>query len=109
MIPSVLAKNGKTNRQTPEQKTMIIKYRKLSQQTIIYLLAMIGICYQDYKNQRIAYYSNAQKLKRAYNTGLKYLNAENRFYFDCYSVTRPTNEIEKKAGAEAEAIFYGTF
>lgn len=88
---------------------MIINYRKLNQQTIIYLLAMIGICYQDYKTQKIAGCPDAQKLKRAYKTGLKYLSNDNRYYFDCYSVMRATTEEELRASEEADRIFYGTF
>lgn len=88
---------------------MIINYRKLNQQTIIYLLAMIGICYQDYKTQKIAGCPDAQKMRRAYNTGLKYLSSDNRHYFDCYSVMRATTEEELRASEEADRIFYGTF
>ena len=88
---------------------MIINYRKLSQQTIIYLLAMIGINYQDYKTQKIATCPDAQRLKRAYQTGLKYLSNDNRYYFDPLAVTRPQTEEEQAAGREADRIFYGTF
>lgn len=88
---------------------MIINYRKLSQQTIIYLLAMIYLSYDDYKTQKIAGCPDAQRLKRAYKTGLKYLSNDNRFYFDCYSVMRANTEEELKASEEADRIFYGTF
>lgn len=88
---------------------MIINYRKLNQQTIIYLLAMIGISYQDYKTQKIAGCPDAQRLKRAYNTGLKYLSPDNCYYFDPLAVTRPTTEEEERAGREADRIFWETF
>lgn len=88
---------------------MIINYRKLSQQTIIYLLAMISISYQDYKTQKIAGCPDAQKLKRAYNTGLKYLSSDNRAYFDPLAVTRPTTEEEERAGREADRLFWENF
>lgn len=88
---------------------MIINYRKLNQQTIIYLLAMIGISYQDYKTQKIAGCPDAQRLKRAYNTGLKYLSSDNCYYFDPLAVMRPTTPEEQRAGEEADRIFYDTF
>lgn len=88
---------------------MIINYRKLNQQTIIYLLAMIGISYQDYKSQKIAGCPDAQKLKRAYKTGLKYLSPDNRYYFDPLAVMRPTTPEEHEAGQEADRLFWETF
>jgi len=88
---------------------MIINYRKLSQQTIIYLLAMIYLSYDDYKTQKIAGCPDAQKLKRAYKTGLKYLSNENLYYFDPWAVTRPTTPEEQEAGQEADRIFWETF
>ena len=88
---------------------MIINYRKLNQLTIIYLLAMIYLSYDDYKSQKIAGCPDAQRLKRAYKTGLKYLSNENRYYFDPLAVTRPSTEEEQAAGREADRIFYGTF
>lgn len=88
---------------------MIINYRKLNQQTIIYLLAMIYLSYDDYKSQKIAGCPDAQKLKRAYQTGLKYLSNDNRFYFDPWAVMRPTTPEEHEAGQEADRIFWETF
>ena len=88
---------------------MIINYRKLSQQTIIYLLAMIYLSYDDYKSQKIATCPDAQKLIRAYKTGLKYLSSDNLAYFDPFSIMRPSTEEEQQAGREADRIFYGTF
>lgn len=88
---------------------MIINYRKLSQQTIIYLLAIIGLTYDHYREQKACSCADAQKLKRAFKTGLKYLSSDNRYYFDCYSVMRASTEEELKASEEADRIFYGTF
>lgn len=88
---------------------MIINYRKLSQQTIIYLLAMIGLTYEHYREQKACNCADAQKLKRAFKTGLKYLSSDTRAYFDCYSVMRASTEEELRASEEADRIFYGTF
>ena len=88
---------------------MIINYRKLNQLTIIYLLAMIYLSYDDYKSQKIAGCPDAQRLKRAYKTGLKYLSNENRYYFDPLAVTRPSTEEEQAAGREADRIFWENF
>lgn len=88
---------------------MIINYRKLSQQTIIYLLAMIYLSYDDYKTQKIATCPDAQRLKRAYQTGLKYLSNDNRYYFDPLAVTRPQTEEEQAAGQEADRLFWENF
>lgn len=88
---------------------MIINYRKLSQQTIIYLLTMIGLTYEHYREQKACNCADAKKLRRAFKTGLKYLSSDNRAYFDCYSVMRATTEEELKASEEADHIFYETF
>lgn len=88
---------------------MIINYRKLNQLTIIYLLAMIYLSYDDYKTQKIAGCPDAQKLRRAYNTGLKYLSSDNRAYFDPLAVTRPTTPEEHEAGQEADRLFWENF
>ena len=88
---------------------MIINYRKLSQQTIIYLIAMIGLTYDHYREQKACKCADAQKLKRAFKTGLKYLSSDNRAYFDCYSVMRASTEEELRASEEADRIFWENF
>lgn len=89
----------------------MIDWNNLEYRTRIYLLAMIGIDYQNYEDMDATNCEDAKKLDREYKIGLRSLTLDDRVYFNPFEVMRPNPSDNEgiRCGSEAESIFYENF